>query len=845
MTAESDYRLPRTIVPSRYELRLQPDLDDASFTGSEVVSVTVVEPVREVVLNAIELEIHEAAMVDASGVSHPAAAISYDEEKERATFSFGDELQPGEWHLHTSFSGILNDKLRGFYRSTYKDADGKEKTIATTQFEATDARRAFPCWDEPDLKATFKVFLAVDEELVAVSNASEVSAAPAGDGKVVHEFAETMKMSTYLVAFIVGDLEVSGPVDTAGVPLRVLHTPGKTHLAEFALEAGAFALDYLATYYDIPYPGDKLDMIAVPDFAWGAMENLGAVTYRETALLVDKKRGTQAELARVADVIAHELAHMWFGDLVTMKWWNGIWLNEAFATFMELKCVDAFRPEWKRWLSFADFRAQSMDVDGLSATRPVEFDVVSPEEANAMFDTLTYGKGSAVLRMLEQYLGEETFRNGIRRYLKAHAYSNTETDDLWAALEAESGEPVGEIMSGWIFQGGYPQVDVFETDSGYRLEQRHFRFLDGGDSTWKVPALYRTDSEEGRVVIGSEPVEITAAGGLLLNSGGDGFYRVNYPEQLLQELAADFRELAPAERYTLIADTWANVLSGAIPAANFVALAGAVSDEDEPDVWGVALSGLGELNRVVSEEDRPQLQSIVRDLVAPKATDMGWEPSDDETDLSRKLRGLLLRTLGNLGGDAETQDRARHVFAKSLEDRDSVDADVADAAIGIVAANGGGEEFERFLRLRDDADSPQDEVRYLRAAAAIPDEETAARLIEMVLAGQVRSQDANWLLARLLGHKDTGPLVWDLVKANWQGILESMPPQNRRRMLDLIMYRSEPEIAADIEAWLSEHPIGGADKYTEQQMERLRVRVGLRHREGERLAESLRHEPGS
>ncbi len=839
MTTEAEYRLPRTVIPSRYELTLAPDLGAATFTGSEVVEVSVVEPVRRVVLNAIELEVAEAAMTDAAGVVHPAVAIEYDEDRERVEFAFDSELAPGEWKLSASFSGILNDNLHGFYRSTYKDADGNEQVIATTQFEATDARRAFPCWDEPDLKATFAVTLVVDEDLVAVSNAAEVSAEPVGDGKVAHQYAETMKMATYLVAFIVGDFEIAGPVDAAGFPLRILHTPGKSHLADFALEAGAFALEYFGEYYDIPYPGDKLDMIAVPDFAWGAMENLGAVTYRETALLVDKKRATQDEMARVADVIAHELAHMWFGDLVTMKWWNGIWLNEAFATFMELKCVDAFRPDWKRWLTFANFRAQSMDVDGLTSTRPIEFPVASPEEANAMFDTLTYGKGSAVLRMLEQYLGEDTFRNGIRRYLKKHAYSNTETDDLWAALEAESGEPVGEIMSGWIYQGGYPQIDVVATDDGYRLEQRHFRFLGGGEETWQVPTLYRSGTDEGRVIVGAEAVELRAGSDFLVNRGGDGFYRINYPAETLQQLATGFAGLEPAERYTLIADTWANVLSGDKAAAEFIELVGALDGEDEPDVWGIAISGLAELGRVISSDDRPALQARVREMVGAQAAEMGWDPKPGESDLTRRLRGLLLRTLGNLGDDTETQQAARDVFDQATSDRDAVDADVADAVIGIVAANGGSDDFDQFLGLRDAATSPQDEVRYLRAAAAVPDRETATRLVEMVLAGEIRSQDANWLLARLIGHRDTGPTVWELVKSNWDGILNAMPPQNRRRMLDLIQYRSEPGIAADIQQWLTENPIGGADKYTEQQLERLRVRVGLREREGERLADVL------
>jgi puromycin-sensitive aminopeptidase len=838
VTVEAEYRLPRTVIPSRYELTLAPDLGSASFTGTEVVDVVVSEAITKIEVNAIELEISGVAMVS-PGERIAASSITFDADRERVAFHFAAEIPPGDWQLYADFSGILNDDLHGFYRSTYKDGEGNEEVIATTQFEATDARRAFPCWDEPDLKATFAVTLVVEDGLVAISNASEVAAEPTGDGKVAHRFAETMKMATYLVAFIVGDFEISGPVDAGGVPLRVLHTPGKGHLADFALEAGAFALEYLAKYYDIPYPGDKLDMIGVPDFAWGAMENLGAVTYRETALLVDRKRATQNEMARVADVIAHELAHMWFGDLVTMKWWNGIWLNEAFATFMELKTVDAFRPDWKRWLSFAHTRASSMDVDGLTSTRPVEFPVASPAEANEMFDTLTYGKGSAVLRMLEQYLGEETFRLGISRYLKQHAYGNTETDDLWEALKAESGEPVGEIMSGWIYQGGYPQLDVTVDDDGYRLEQNQFRFLGGGESKWQVPTLYRNGSEEDRIVVGDAAFVPSVAGDFLLNRGGDGFYRINYPTEMLDSLADGFATLAPAERYTLIADSWANVLAGNTPAQDFIGLVGAVKGETEPDVWGVAVGGLAELSRVVSSDDRPALQQLVRDLVGEQAEAMGWTPEDGESDLQRSLRGLLLRTAANLGDNTSIQAEARDVFDQSIKDPDSVDANVADAATGIVAANGGRTEFNRFLELRGAASSPLEEVRFLRAAAAVPEKETATKLVEMILAGEVRSQDANWLLARLLGHRDTGVTVWELVKQNWDAILNSMPPQNRRRMLDLIMYRSEPEVAADVAAWLEANPVGGAEKYTAQQMERLQIRVGLREREGERLGELL------
>ena len=451
------YRLPRTVVPSRYAVTLEPDLQAFTFAGRETVELEVAEPVREIVLNSIELEIDEAWVEQADG-SRLDAGVSYDESTERATLALSGELPAGQATLHAAFRGILNDKLHGFYRSTFTDDAGTSHVIATTQFEATDARRAFPCWDEPEAKATFEITLVVDDHLTALSNAAEVDRTAAGEGRVEVRFAETMKMSTYLVAFIVGPLEVTEPVDVDGTPLRVAHPPGKAALAPFALESGAFALRFFQDYFGLPYPADKLDLVAVPDFAFGAMENLGCVTFRETALLVDPERATQPELQRVADVIHHEIAHMWFGDLVTMKWWNGIWLNEAFATFMEMKCTDAFRPEWDRWTDFGISRSAAYDTDSLASTRPVEFEVVSPAEAEGMFDILTYEKGAAVVRMLEQYLGEDAFRSGIRRYMAEHQYGNTETTDLWDAIEAATGEPVRQIMDSWIFQGGHPVV---------------------------------------------------------------------------------------------------------------------------------------------------------------------------------------------------------------------------------------------------------------------------------------------------------------------------------------------------------------------------------------------------
>ncbi|MFZ3015049.1 MAG: M1 family metallopeptidase, partial [Nitrospira sp.] len=414
------YRLPRHVIPTRYDLRLEPDLTTGRFTGQAAILITVKKTTQTILLNAVDLVLR-SVMVDGLRRAPLNATIELEQQTQRARLSFQEAIDPGKWTLIISFEGTLNDQLRGFYRSTYKDASGITQTLAATQFEATDARRAFPCWDEPDFKAVFNTTLVIDPRLTAVSNTAVVSELIEHNKKVVR-FADSIIMSTYLVAFIVGQIEATTPVYVGKTPLRLWTIPGKQPLTSFGQEIAVASLNFFEDYYGIPYPGDKLDLLAIPDFASGAMENLGAITFRETALLIDQRTGTHAELERIADVVAHENAHMWFGDLVTMSWWNGLWLNEAFATFMEMLAVDAWKPEWQRWETFSVARAAAFSVDGLMSTRPIEFPVHAPKDADAMFDILTYEKGASVLRMLEQHIGPVLFRDGVRQYLHAHAY---------------------------------------------------------------------------------------------------------------------------------------------------------------------------------------------------------------------------------------------------------------------------------------------------------------------------------------------------------------------------------------------------------------------------------------
>jgi puromycin-sensitive aminopeptidase len=841
----TEHRLPRSAIPRRYQLTLEPNIPAATFAGSASITVDVQERLDSLTLNAIELTIDRAALTDSAGNSHT-STVAYDEPNERITVAPAGPIEPGEWTLQLDFQGTLNDQLRGFYRSTFSDENGDERVIATTQFEAADARRAFPCWDEPDFKAVFSVTLIVPDELAAISNMAELDRTARGDGTSVVRFADSPIMSTYLVAFIVGPLEITDPIDVDGVPLRVAYPPGKGHLTDFALDIGAYALRWLTDYYGVPYPGDKVDFIAIPDFAFGAMENLGAITYRENAVLIDLETTGQHEQRRVADVIAHELAHMWFGDLVTMKWWDGIWLNEAFASFMEMKTVESFRPDWKRWQAFAvdpgAERTDSMDIDALKSTRPVEFEVRSPDEANEMFDPLTYGKGAALLRMIEQYLGVEAFRAGVANYLNMHAYGNTETDDLWRGLDSASDGGVGDIMNTWILQGGYPEIIVERAPEGIRLTQRQFRYVEdpAAMNLWQVPLQIRFgtgDTESTLKHLLVDETEIIPFDGpvnwVIVNAGGHGFYRVRYEAGLLSALHARLTDLAPLERFTLLDDTWAFAVEGSVPVDEFADLAAAFRDETEHAVWQMLSTHLLELGRYVPNDER--YAAFIRELVGPTVERIGWEPRDGEADLTRRLRGQVLTTYGRLGKDPATIAQAKDLFHTVVADPGAVDAEVALAVLAIGAANGGRDEYEAVAKAYEANTNPQQQVRLLRTLTYFPDLDLADRTFEKTLKGDIRSQDGGWVIAGLMANQSTADHIWNRVSRDWKQLVELLPPATQRYLVHSLPAMVEPGLARRVQAFFGETEFPIAAKSLSQKLELQEAMVGLGERERERL----------
>jgi len=831
---EDPYRLPSIVRPSAYRLRIEPDLDAAAFTGTVEIDIEVLEATEVIVMNAVDLVLEPPVVRGAAGES--SGAVEIDESTERAILTFPAPLDLGSHVLSIGFKGVLNDDLRGFYRSTFTDVEGTAHTIATTQFEATDARRAFPCFDEPAFKATFDVTLVVDGALGAFSNSRIVHEAKLGDGRREVSFAPTMTMSTYLVAFIVGPFEATPPIVVDGVPVAVVFPPGKGHLADFALDVGAFSLHFFKEYFDIPYPGDKVDLVGIPDFAYGAMENLGCVTFREAELLIDPATGSQNQLARIAMVIAHELAHMWFGDLVTMEWWEGLWLNEAFATYMQYVCIDAYKPGWQMWVRFSAEREVGLMIDGLHSTRSIEFPVHAAADAIQMADPITYQKGSSVLKMLETYLGAETFRDGIRRYLRDHAYSNTATGDLWAALEAESNEPVGEIMHSWIYQGGHPIVTVRD---GTLSQKPYVLGAPDGPSSiggpWKVPVRSRPlgGGAADRQLL-TEPAALVTPQPAVVNAGGTGFYRTSYEPAQLAAIVRRLDQLSEIERAVLLQDTWALVRAGDRSVTDMLALASGLGTQVEPSCWDAVDRMLEFLDRAVSSDERALLEDRTRALLGPIFATLGWEPAAGEDERAQVLRATLVRRLGTTGADPAIRAEAASRFDSGV-----VDGDLADAIVAVVNSMRRPGDFEEMRQRFQDAKDPQTEERYRQGLAGVADEALCLQLLATCL-DDFRMQDGPIIIARLEANPIGGRAVWEQVAVRWDELIERIPPPMHIALgLGLTAQVTDSAFAARVAAFHRAHPLDAGQKRIDQALEYLIASARLAERERPTLASTL------
>ena len=850
--------LPGSVRPSHYALTLSPDLESATFSGDVSIDILVSEITSEVTLNAIELELGAATFTPRGGEATSSTGISYNEDAETAAIRFGEPLPVGAGTLALSFTGILNDQLHGFYLSTFRDKDGVERRMAATQFEASDARRCFPCWDEPAIKATFQVDLIIPEGFSAISNTLEGAPEPAGGGGQRVSFPTTPIMSTYLLAFIVGEMESIEARSANGTLNRVWATVGQSELGQFALETSVRLLDYYNDYFGVDYPLEKLDHIALPDFAAGAMENWGAVTYREVVLLFDPANSSPGTRQRIVEIIAHEMAHMWFGDLVTMAWWNDLWLNESFASWMAAKATDTLYPDWAIWTQFiATDVAPGMSLDGLENSHPIESEVRNPNEVSQLFDAISYEKGASILRMLEQHIGAESFQRGLDGYMTAFAYSNAEGADLWQAMADASGQDIVGMMDSWVKQVGYPVVTAETTrgDSGATVSLTQRRFLYSGPSDdetlWHVPVRVTTqgsDAEATTLFTGhAESLEVPAAsadGWIKVNAGGTGFYRVGYQGDELERLIAAVRtgELSAPDRLTLLEDTYALARARHVGARSYLELAQAYANDEDYSIWAAMASQLGAIEALSRNESYlERYQEFARGLTQTIAGKIGWEQPENEAHVRTLLRAVALSAAGGFGDESVLAEAAAR-FGRFLEDESSLRPDLRAVVYNLAAEQGDNETFETMTRLEREFDLQEEKVRMQMALTQFSQPEMLQRALDMsVDQDQIRVQDAPRILMGVGGNLRGLDLTWEFMKDNW-------PELERRyagggfaimRLVSITGGFTTAEAAQDVRSFFEEHPTPAATRAIQQSLERIELNRLWLERNRAELAEWL------
>ncbi|MBI4432976.1 MAG: M1 family metallopeptidase [Candidatus Omnitrophica bacterium] len=843
MKTKNPYRLDRTVEPIVYTIELKPDLQAFTFQGAASIALKARKPFSRVTLNAAELKITKATLKTLKREA-PVKRISYDKKLETVTLDFGKSVSPAPGLLlQVQFEGILNDKMHGFYRTSY-EAHGEKKWGAATQFEATDARRAFPCWDEPDCKARFNLALVVPQELTALSNMPVKKESPLDGGLKRVEYAITPAMPTYLVAFVIADLETIEARDKKGTLVRIYTTPGKKEQGRFALEVALHALGYFAEWFGIPYALPKCDMVALPDFASGAMENWGLVTYRETALLVDPENSSASARQRVAEVIDHELAHQWFGNLVTMRWWTDLWLNEGFASFMGPKAVHDQFPEWKIWDQFivAD-TLRALHDDALKNTHPIEIPVQNPSEIREIFDAITYSKGSSVNRMLEHYLGEKVFRKGLQVYLKKFAFGNATTRQLWQVLEKVSGKPVRAIMTSFTDQPGYPMLTIKDRikKGSFQLQQKRFIFdgsPDRGKTRWKVPLVIATQGMKkpwvGLLKSTSMNIDLgkDKRSWVKLNAGQSGFYRVAYPAGWLDRLMIALKSGSLPDRVIdalgILSDAMALARAGAIETSKLLALFEAVQEERDYNVWTLVAGGLQTIDGLLEDTSRKKrLADFAVKLLSRRLEDFGWEKRGSDSHLDILLRSLLISQAGHFGNiSVVTEARAR--FENFLSGG-TLEPNLRGPVYSLVAENGAERDFEELVKLYRSSALQEEKVRILRSLTRFQDKNVIARILEFAISKDVRSQDTYVLLAGFGGNARGRHQAWIFIQNNYEGLLaryEGGSISLLGRILEgAVTGFIRDEDLKTVQTFFDEHPVAGLERTMKQSLEIIRSNI--------------------
>ncbi|EEP77622.1 aminopeptidase 2 [Uncinocarpus reesii 1704] len=847
--------LPANVKPVHYDLTLEPDLEKFTYEGTVVIDLDIVEDSTSITLNSVDLDIHSTTIIPENGSEFKASSISLDSDKQTATVKLDQTMRAGsKIKMTQKFSGKLTDHMAGFYRCSYKDAAGNTKYIASTQMEPTDARRAFPCFDEPALKAHFTVTLVAEKNLTCLSNmdvAHEKEVLNAdGKSKQSVTFSKSPLMSTYLLAFIVGELKY---IETKAfrVPIRVYATPDQDiEHGRFSLDLAARTLDFYEKAFDSEFPLPKMDMVAVPDFAAGAMENWGLITYRIVDVLYDQKTAGAATKERIAETVQHELAHQWFGNLVTMDFWDGLWLNEGFATWMSWYSCNKFYPEWKVWQSYVvNDLQQALSLDALRSSHPIEVPVKRADEINQIFDAISYSKGSAVLRMVSMYMGEEKFLEGIRLYLKRHAYGNTTTSDLWAALSQVSGKPIEAVMEVWTKKVGYPVVTVQEKPDQKVISIKQNRFLRTGDvkpeeDTTVYPVVLRLKSKKDvdetvMLTDREQDLKLPELDFFKLNADHSSLFRTRYSPERLEKLGRDAKAglLSVEDRAGMIADAGVLAASGYQKTSGSLSLLQGFDNEPEFVVWNEILGRLGAVRSAWIFEDvqvRDALKTLQRKLTSSKSHELGWEFSENDGHVLQQFKALMFGSAG-AAGDQKVLEAVKDMFSRfSSGDYSAIHPNLRGSVFDLVLRNGGEKEYNVILDRYRNAPTSAEKNTALRSLGSAQQPELVQRTLDLSLSDEVKAQDIYMPLAGLRVHPTSIIARWEWLKNNWEAVVKRLPPAFS--MLGTVVQLctaslSTEEQLKDVQEFFKDKDQKGFDRSLEQSLDSIRAKAGWLRRD--------------
>jgi aminopeptidase N len=778
-------KLPKTVIPIHYAIELTPDLERLTLAGVEVVDIELREPTARLVLNAVEMTF-SAASIDGDAQR---AEVALDAAAETATLSFAQPLAAGTHRLRIGFAARINSFARGLYFADYPTDKGVKRMLSS-HLEPADARRIFPCWDEPAFKATFALDVTVPQKFLAVGNMPVVHEEPVAPDLKQVTFAPTPKMSSYLFVLTTGELERL-TAETNGVTVGVVTTAGKREQGRFALDDAVKLLDYYNDYFGVKYPLPKLDLIAVPGGFGGAMENWGGITFFESRLLFDPLTNADTAKRGIFSILAHEMAHQWFGDLVTMGWWDNLWLNEGFASWMQEKAAEHFYPQWQSWLNSNGQKQFAMALDARRTSHPIQQPVADQSEAMVAFDAITYNKGQALIRMLENYLGEQAFRDGIRKYMAAHAYGNTTTADLWQALESAAGKPVTGIAASFTEQDGVPLI-LAETncsgdDQRMALRQDRFAITTAGAAlpphTWQVPVavgpLHATQPPKILLLEGKTDIAAESCGEpIKVNLGDVGYYRVEYGPQSRAVLANALASMAPEDRVNFISDGWALMQAGRAEPSSYLALIEAISVDDHRVVWDQVIGALSRLDHLaLGRAERPALQAYARARLRPLFDRLGWDDKGTGDD-DALLRTSLIWTLGELG-DGDILAEARRRFQGFLQNPQSLPNALRDAVTHLAGLSADRAGYDTLLALARKTTVTNERVRYYYAAASARDAALARDTLALTLSDELPSTLVGGVIQMVASSGEQPDLAWEFVQKNFDALAKKLGPSFR------------------------------------------------------------------